>query len=118
MFAMAARAAAVAPVIDLATVTALGQGGGAAPAPPPPQKGTQLVLLGTQGGPNVNVRRSQAANAIVIDGRTYLVDCGYGTLRSLVAAGLGYQQIGTAFITHLHDDHVADVAALLSLQWT
>jgi ribonuclease BN (tRNA processing enzyme) len=118
MLAVAARVAAIAPAMNLATVTALGQGGGAAPAPPPPQKGTQLVLLGTQGGPNVNLRRSQAANAIVVDGRTYLVDCGYGTLRSLVAAGLGYQQIGTAFITHLHDDHVADVAALLSLQWT
>jgi ribonuclease BN (tRNA processing enzyme) len=94
------------------------QGGGAAAAPPPPARGTQLVLLGTQGGPNVNLRRSQAANAVVVDGRPYLVDCGYGALRALVAAGIGYAQLGTAFITHLHDDHMADVAALLSLQWT
>jgi ribonuclease BN (tRNA processing enzyme) len=76
------------------------------------------VLLGTQGGPNVNVRRGQAANAVIVDGRPYLVDCGYGAVRSLVAAGIGYAQVGTAFITHLHDDHMADVAALLSLQWT
>jgi len=94
------------------------QGGGAAPAPPPPVRGTQLVLLGTQGGPNVNLRRSQASNAVVVDGRPYLVDCGYGAVRSLVAAGLGYAQLGTAFITHLHDDHTADLAALLTLQWT
>jgi ribonuclease BN (tRNA processing enzyme) len=94
------------------------QGGGAAAAPPPPAKGTQLVLLGTQGGPNVNLHRSQAANAIVVDGRPYLVDCGYGAVRSLVGAGIGYAQLGTAFITHLHDDHTADIPAMLSLQWT
>jgi len=94
------------------------QGGGAAAAPAPPARGTQLVLLGTQGGPNVNVRRSQASNAVIVDGRPYLIDCGYGAVRALVAAGIGYGQLGTAFITHLHDDHMADVAALLSLQWT
>jgi ribonuclease BN (tRNA processing enzyme) len=94
------------------------QGGGAAAAPAPPARGTQLVLLGTQGGPNVNLRRSQASNAIVVDGRPYLVDCGYGAVRALVAAGIGYGQLATAFITHLHDDHTADLPALLSLQWT
>jgi ribonuclease BN (tRNA processing enzyme) len=106
------------PLAQVARATAIAQGGGAAAAPAPAQKGTHLVLLGTQGGPNVNLRRAQAANAVVVDGRSYLVDCGYGALRSLVAAGLGYQQLNTAFITHLHDDHVSDVAALLSLQWT
>ena len=94
------------------------QGGGAAAAPAPPAKGTQLVLLGTQGGPNVNLRRSQASNAVVVDGRPYLVDCGYGAVRALVAAGIGYGQLATAFITHLHDDHTTDLPALLSLQWT
>lgn len=101
-----------------ATARLVAQGGGAAAAPAPPSRGTQLVLLGTQGGPNVNVRRSQASNAIVVDGRPYLVDCGYGAVRNLVAAGIGYTQLGTAFITHLHDDHTVDLPALLSLQWT
>jgi len=101
-----------------AAARVLAQGGGAAAAPAPPPRGTQLVLLGTQGGPNVNVRRSQASNAVVVDGRPYLVDCGYGAVRSLVAAGTVYGQLGTAFITHLHDDHTVDLAALLSLQWT
>ena len=92
-----------------------GATGGVAATPPP---GTQLVLLGTQGGPNVNERRTQAASAVVVEGRPYLVDCGYGTVRSLVTAGLGYQQVGTVFLTHLHDDHTSDLPALLSLQWT
>jgi ribonuclease BN (tRNA processing enzyme) len=80
--------------------------------------GTRLVLLGTQGGPNVNLQRAQNAQAIVVDGRIYLVDCGYGAIRNLVASGLGYAQIGSVFFTHLHDDHTSDLPALISLQWT
>lgn len=78
----------------------------------------RLVLIGTQGGPNVNLRRAQNSSAIVVDGRTYLVDCGYGAVRNLVAAGLGYAQIASIFLTHLHDDHTSDLPALISLQWT
>ncbi|HXS78777.1 MAG TPA: MBL fold metallo-hydrolase [Gammaproteobacteria bacterium] len=85
-------------------------------SPPPP--GTRLVMLGTRGGPGVSVDRSESASAVVVDGVPYLVDCGYGTMRALVAAGIGYQTVSTMFLTHLHDDHTADIAALLSHQWT
>jgi ribonuclease BN (tRNA processing enzyme) len=85
---------------------------------PPPPPGTRLVLLGTRGGPGVSVDRSETASAVVVDGVTYLVDCGYGTLRELVASGLGFQPVNTVFLTHLHDDHTADLAAMLAHQWT
>ncbi len=80
--------------------------------------GTHVILLGTRGGPGVDLTRNETASAVVVDGVPYLVDCGYGTLRSLVACGLGYAQISTIFFTHLHDDHTSDLAALLSHQWT
>jgi ribonuclease BN (tRNA processing enzyme) len=48
----------------------------------------------------------------------YLVDCGYGTMRALIASGLGYLPVDTIFLSHLHDDHTADLAALLAHQWT
>ena len=54
----------------------------------------------------------------IIDGVPYLLDCGYGTLRALVVAGLGYTTVDTIFFSHLHDDHTADLAALLAHQWT
>jgi ribonuclease BN (tRNA processing enzyme) len=85
---------------------------------PPPPPGTRLVLLGTRGGPGVSVDRSETASAVVVDGAPYLVDCGYGTMRSLVASGLGFQPVSTVFLTHLHDDHTADLAAMLAHQWT
>jgi ribonuclease BN (tRNA processing enzyme) len=80
--------------------------------------GTWLVLLGTRGGPGIDVTRAQTASAVVIDGRPYLIDCGYGALHQLVASHVGYLQLDSVFFTHLHDDHTGDLAALLSYQWT
>lgn len=114
-----AACAAMAPLSAMLAGPLLAQGrgrsGGAAPAAP---AGTRLVLLGTQGGPNVNRVRGEAGNAIVVDGRPYLVDCGYGTLGALAESGVGYQQLGSVFLTHLHDDHTSDLPALLTHQWT
>jgi ribonuclease BN (tRNA processing enzyme) len=81
-------------------------------------RGTRLVLLGTRGGPGVDLARAQTASAVVVEGTPYLVDCGYGTVRQLVASNVGYLRVGHVFFTHLHDDHTADLPALLSFQWT
>jgi ribonuclease BN (tRNA processing enzyme) len=91
---------------------------GAAAPPAPVRPGTWLVLLGTRGGPGIDPSRAQSASAVVVDGRSYLVDCGYGALRQLVAAHVDYLHLDTVFFTHLHDDHTGDLAALLSFQWT
>ena len=80
--------------------------------------GVHLVLLGTQGGPNYTATRGECASALLVDGRPYLVDCGYGTLAALKKAGVNHRQIAQVFISHLHDDHTADLAALLIRQWT
>lgn len=88
------------------------------PAERATKPGTSLVLLGTRAGPGIDLTRSQSGSALVVDGRPYLIDCGYGTLRQLVASKVGYLQINTIFFTHLHDDHTGDVPALFSFQWT
>jgi len=79
---------------------------------------TQLVLLGTQGGPNFTAERGECASVVVIDGQPLLVDCGYGTLAALKKANINHRRIARVFLTHLHDDHTADLAALLTRQWT
>jgi len=76
------------------------------------------VLLGTRAGPGIDLTRGQTGSAVVVDGRPYLINCGYGTVRQLVASKVGYLQISTVFFTHLHDDHTGDVPALFSCQWT
>lgn len=83
-----------------------------------PAKGTHLVLLGTLGGPGVDLKRADTASVVMVDGTPYLVDCGYGTVRDLVACGIGFRDISAVFFTHLHNDHTLDLPALLSFQWT
>jgi ribonuclease BN (tRNA processing enzyme) len=90
----------------------------ARPAAAQAMRGTTLVLLGTQGGPGLNLGRGEGANAVVVDGVPYLVDCGYGTLRALIQGGIRLVDVGSVCLTHLHNDHTSDVAALLSHQWT
>jgi ribonuclease BN (tRNA processing enzyme) len=79
---------------------------------------TRLILLGTQGGPNFNPTRGEQANLLIVDGSLYMIDCGYGAMMSVRKAGHDHLNIGQIFLTHLHDDHTSDLAALLSHQWT
>ena len=83
-----------------------------------PSASTRLVLLGTQGGPNFTAARGECASAVIVDGQPILVDCGYGTLAALKKASINHRQIADVFLTHLHDDHTADLPALLVRQWT
>lgn len=114
----AAGLASAARLIILPLPAAIGAGRAVAQTATVPDTGTHLVLLGTQGGPNFNANRGECANAIVVDGRIYVVDCGYGAMMSLRKSGLNFRDAGLIFLTHLHDDHAGDVAALLSHQWT
>jgi ribonuclease BN (tRNA processing enzyme) len=118
-----ARALATALTPSALTTVARAQNGGGITAGPPavrgaPKPGTRVVLLGTRGGPGIDPTRAQTASAVVVDGRAYLVDCGYGAVRQLAASNVGYLQVSTIFFTHLHDDHTGDLPALLSYQWT
>jgi ribonuclease BN (tRNA processing enzyme) len=62
--------------------------------------------------------RGETACALIVNGQTYVLDCGYGALRGLMQANLDILKIGQFFLTHLHVDHTADLAAILGLQWT
>ncbi|OYN99791.1 MBL fold metallo-hydrolase [Enemella evansiae] len=78
---------------------------------------TQLVLLGTAGGPTPKKDRSAPAQAIVVDGRVIVVDCGNGITRRLVQAGIPFTSIDSVLITHHHSDHNADLGNLFLLGW-
>jgi len=64
------------------------------------------------------LKRGETASLLLVDDVPYLVDCGYGTKRALLEAGISFLNLQNIFLTHLHDDHVADLPALLSHQWT
>ena len=75
---------------------------------------TQILFLGTAGGPPLRLDRSEPSTLLIVDGRPYLIDCGIATMRRMLQAGVQSEQIKTIFFTHLHSDHdlgLADVMA-------
>ena len=81
------------------------------------QNRTRLILLGTSGGPRPKVDRAATSQVILVDDNAYVVDCGDGVARRLVAAGVNLQNLRKVFITHHHSDHNADYGNLLLLSW-
>lgn len=78
---------------------------------------TQLVLLGTAGGPTPKRTRSAPAQALQVGDSIYVVDCGNGVGRQMALAGLPFRQLRHIFATHHHSDHVADLVTLPLLAW-
>src|SRR5690348_1021029 len=82
--------------------------------PAPKASRTQILFLGTAGGPPLRFDRAEPSTMLIVNGREYLIDCGIGTARRLVEAGIDSSRITTIFFTHLHADHdmgLADVMA-------
>ncbi|MEU6146588.1 MBL fold metallo-hydrolase [Streptomyces sp. NPDC047081] len=70
-----------------------------------------LVLLGTNAGPPPLANRYGISSALVVNGRTYLVDCGRGAVTQYMRAGLSLPSLTGIFLTHLHADHIVDYYA-------
>lgn len=78
---------------------------------------TELVLLGTAGGPMPVAGRGGIASALVVDGRVLVIDCGRGAPSAFVDARLDFRCLDAVFITHLHADHVGDLPGMLLYPW-
>jgi ribonuclease BN (tRNA processing enzyme) len=78
----------------------------------------QLVLLGTGGGPTPKALRAAPAMALMIGGQLHIIDAGNGVARQAALAGLPLKALAHVWITHLHNDHVADAFTLPWLAWS
>jgi ribonuclease BN (tRNA processing enzyme) len=96
-------------------------------APRRVESASRLVLLGTAGGSAARSTRCGCANALIVDGVAYLVDCGEGVHTQLHRSGLVATRrfgasgerpvVGTIFVTHLHADHIMDLINVLQGSW-
>jgi len=83
------------------------------------RKKTRLILLGTKGGPRVGESgRSNPATLLLINDVPYLVDCGYGTTKQLLLAGVAVNRLRYLFITHHHSDHNLEYGPLFYNAWS
>ena len=95
----------------------LANGGWATLARSQERKGTRLILLGTKGGPRVGGSRNNPSTLLLINGMPYVVDCGAGTSRQLVAAGVSLNRLRYFFFTHLHSDHMLEYGPVVYNGW-
>ncbi|PIT72555.1 MBL fold metallo-hydrolase [Limnohabitans sp. JirII-31] len=87
------------------------------PAAPDWRQGTRIVLLGTMAGPVLHPSRMMSSQALCVNGRVYLVDCGYGAIARMTELGIRLPDLSAVFITHHHSDHNADYPSLVNLSW-
>ncbi len=74
--------------------------------------GIDVIFLGT-GGSLPTKERGLPSVALRRDGELILLDCGEGTQRQMMHAGLGFNRPTTILISHLHGDHILGLPGLL-----
>jgi len=72
----------------------------------------KIIFLGTSGS-MPTAERGLPAVAIRRGGETLLFDCGEGTQRQMVRAGLSPLKLDAIFITHFHGDHFLGLPGLV-----
>ena len=71
-----------------------------------------VIFLGT-GGSLPTPTRGLSAIAIKRKNEILIFDCGEGTQRQMIQAGIGFQRKTKIFVTHLHGDHILGLPGLL-----
>lgn len=82
----------------------------------------KVVMLGVGGGPVAKKKQHGISQAVVVNGKVYIVDCGTGLFDQLYKAGLignfrQTERLHSVFLTHMHSDHTADYFSNLALAW-
>ena len=72
----------------------------------------RIVVLGSSSA-RPTLRRNVSATVIEVEGETVLFDCGEGTQRQALRAGIRFSRLSLVAITHLHGDHVNGLFGLL-----
>ena len=72
----------------------------------------QLTFLGTSAGIPTKDRNTSSIHLKFLN-YNILFDCGEGTQRQMMQAGLGIQRITHVFISHIHADHLLGLAGLI-----
>ena len=87
-----------------------------------------VTLLGT-GSPMIDPNRAGPSTLVQTGGQersdsgikpvgsTFLVDCGRGVLMRLAAAGVQATDLTALLLTHLHSDHITDLADIITTRW-
>jgi ribonuclease BN (tRNA processing enzyme) len=104
-------------VVGVVSSLSVGSGG-----PPQESARTRVVVLGS-GNPRADPERLGPSIVVIVDDTPYLFDIGVGVVRrwsAVTQMGLADVQLGslrTAFMTHLHSDHMLGYVDLILTPW-
>ena len=78
----------------------------------------ELIFLGTSASAP-SAKRGLPSQMLKHDEHRFLIDCGEGTQRQILKAGIGFKRLNRILITHGHLDHILGLAGLIStlLRW-
>jgi ribonuclease Z len=78
----------------------------------------EITFLGTSASAP-SVHRGLPSLLVQHEDQRFLVDCGEGTQRQILRAGIGFKRLNQIFLTHGHLDHILGLAGLIStfLRW-
>lgn len=78
--------------------------------------GLRVIVCGS-GTPQADPDRVGSCLAVIAAGHVILIDSGYGSARRLDLDGVPMHAIRAVFLTHLHSDHITDLAELVNRSW-
>jgi ribonuclease BN (tRNA processing enzyme) len=71
----------------------------------------KLTICGTAAGA-VTAQRANSGYILQSDGHTIMLDCGPGSVRNALVAGIQLSDIEAVFLSHMHEDHCFDLGVL------
>ena len=72
-----------------------------------------LHILGC-GSAKPTLRHNPSCSVLKVREALYMIDCGEGAQRAMLAQGLRFHRLNNIFLTHLHGDHILGLPGLLS----
>ena len=73
----------------------------------------ELVFLGTSASAP-SVQRGLSSAMVMVNEHRFMIDCGEGTQRQILRAGLGFRRLDKILLTHGHLDHILGLGGLAS----
>ena len=73
----------------------------------------EITFLGTSAAAPA-VDRNMSSLVVQFEDKRFLIDCGEGTQRQLIASGIGFRRIDRVLLTHGHLDHLLGLGGLAS----
>src|SRR5580765_7723408 len=82
-----------------------------------PKRALRVILLGTGGGPGIDVQHLGISTLIDAGVTRLLFDCGRASTLRMVPMGIRADSVTKLFLTHLHSDHVIGIPDLYLTPW-